>query len=133
MVLCYANKNNQHLQGFSHSPSTAERQTALRKQSNTNTGCSTHAHLFPGTATGSVRNRNTEQHKPALHSSSTQLLLCQLLPTTERSGQGLKHPPPGVITQVWQKVHKEPFNSNSTSPANPVCALALMEVPLEIF
>lgn len=60
MVLCYANKNNQHLQGFSHSPSRAERQTALRKESNTNTGWSTHAHLFPGTATASVRNRNTE-------------------------------------------------------------------------
>lgn len=60
MVLCYANKNNQHLQGFSHSPSRAERQTALRKESNTNTGWSTHAHLFPGTATASARNRNTE-------------------------------------------------------------------------
>lgn len=61
MVLGYANKNNQHLQGFSHSPSTAERQTALRKQSNTNTGWSTQPHLFPGTATASGSNRNTEQ------------------------------------------------------------------------
>lgn len=34
-----------------------------------------------------------------------------------------------------KKVHKDPFNTNSgvTSPANPVCALALVEVPLEIF
>lgn len=40
--------------------STAERQAALRKQSNTNTGWSTQAHLFPGTATASVRNRNTQ-------------------------------------------------------------------------
>lgn len=114
---------------------TAERQTALRKQSNTNTGWSTQPHLFPGTATASGSNRNTEQHEPALLNSSTQLLLCQLLPPSERSGQGLKHPPLRALTQVWQKVHKEPLSTNSgiTSPANPLCGLALMEVPLEIF
>lgn len=37
------------------------------------------------------------------HNSSTQLLLCQLLPPSQSSGQGLKHPPLRVLTQVWQK------------------------------
>lgn len=88
MVLCCANKNNQHLQGFSHSSSTAERQAALRKQSNTNTGWGTQAHLFPGTAlpqsgagTGRARASTAQfQHTtPALPSG--------------RSAQGLRHPP----------------------------------------
>lgn len=68
------------------------------------------------------------------HNPSTQLLPCLLLPPKQSSGQGLKHPPKSSHSGMV-KIHKEPLSTNSgvPSPANPLGALALMEVPLERF